>query len=111
MPLIDVSNPKQNEGIHRILKESGLLPQGKPGEKKTLQDELNAAGLSLGEILGRVREISENGETDSVRLGASKAALEMHGVLKQESVKTVPQVNITIVDSQSVAINPILIPR
>lgn len=114
MPLIDVSKsvePKKT-GIDQILKESGILKEvGVKGERSELSTALAANGLGLSEVLSRVRELSENGETDNVRLGANKMALEMHGALRSDNAKQIPTVNITIIDSASVAVNPILLPR
>lgn len=111
MPLIDVSKSVEPQtGIKNILKEVGFLKREK-GEKIDISSELENSGLGLRDVLGRVREIAENGDTDSVRLAANKMSLEMHNVLKQEGGKNIPSVNITIVDANSVAVNPILIPR
>lgn len=111
MPLIDVSKLVEPAGIRSILKESGILSKGNPKDEKNLSSVLESSGLGLSEVLSRVRQLSEDGETDGVRLQANKMALEMHGVLRQEVSKVIPSVSITIIDSASVAVNPILIPR
>lgn len=108
-PLIDVTKKVEPEsGVHKILKEAGIL---KKGQKTDLASALEDSGLGLSETLNRVRQIAEGGDSDSVRINANKMVLEMHGALKQDTGRNIPAVNITIVDSASVSINPILMPR
>lgn len=118
MPLI-------NQNIQKILREAGLDSSATTNEtKKTsskeqtdLEIKLEAAGLSLDDVLNDLSYIARQGGSEAIRLRALENALKAHGVNKDQP-PAVPTINIIINDSKVAdsqndfnGINPILIPR
>jgi hypothetical protein len=118
MPLI-------NQNIQKILREAGLAQDSQEESKvKTsnkeqtdLEIKLEAAGLSLDDVLADLSYIARQGGSEAIRLRALENALKAHGVNKDQP-PAVPTINIIINDSKVTSsqndfdgINPILIPR
>lgn len=79
--------------------------------QKTLKESLREHNLDTSSALGVVSGIAHYGESDAIKLRAAELALKMSGDLEQEATKSTPIVNIIIRDTQSLSVNPILIPR
>lgn len=93
--------------IDKVLKSAGIGSF----DETSLSKRMAEHGLGLGDTIGRLSDITENADSDAVRLRAIDTALKMHGVLKETGNVIVP-VTIIINDPQSTfKVNPILIPR
>jgi len=105
MPLIKVTP------IDEILQTAGV----KPKDSESLDSKLKSNRLDTDSLFSHLGEIVSSSENDITRLQALKMALQLNSETRQamtdDKAKTAPIVNIIINDSQSVSINPILIPR
>lgn len=110
MPLLSTSQ------ITAVLKKERLSENGNPlpfskDPKAHLRRLLDDANLSPEEILENLSSQMRSAESDAVRLGAAKVALQMQGMLSDENNGAQFNVVININDSEYVDVNPILIPR
>lgn len=101
MPLIQMPSAAEN-----LLQAAGLV-----GQKKTLKEILKDNSIDTDEAIGIVSAIAHCGDSDAIKLRAAEMALKMSGDLTVEETKVPFVCNIIIKDSQSIEVNPILIPR
>ena len=113
MPLISTEGlgqplgPTQIDRALRNLKNKNF--EGNP--KESLKDLLEESGLSPQDLLQELGFLMRSAEGENTRLAAIKVAAEMNGLLSDDTIKTIPVVNIIIHDPQFVDVNPILLTR
>jgi hypothetical protein len=106
--------------IQQVLRQAGVLQEKKQtsSSENTLVEKLDAAGLSLEEILEELSTAAKTSGNESLRLRALETALKAHGALK-ETAPLPPSFTIIIDNSGStqqsstlpLGVNPILLPR
>jgi hypothetical protein len=102
--------------IQQILRTAGLVKESESKPNQSLSDRLNAAGLSLDELLEELSLVAKTSGNDGLKLRALETALKAHGALKENSPQ-VPSFTIIIQDGNSPqsnipqGVNPILLPR
>ena len=104
--------PIISPNVQEALRQSGLVKD--PGEKRTIDEMMDACGLSLAETLQNLSDVATGADTSSAKLRANEIAFKLRGVLK-ETAPPPPSFNIIIQDSGSEntinGIDRILIPR
>ena len=108
--------PLMRPEIQQILRTAGLVKESESKPNQSLSDRLNAAGLSLDELLEELSLVAKTSGNDGLKLRALETALKAHGALKENSPQ-VPSFTIIIQDGNSPqsnipqGVNPILLPR
>jgi hypothetical protein len=106
MPIISAN-------VQEALRQSGLVKDPSV-EKRTIDQMMDACGLSLEETLQNLSDVATGADTSSAKLRANEIAFKLRGVLK-ETAPPPPSFNIIIQDSGSEntinGIDRILIPR
>ena len=106
MPLL---SPSQ---IHSVLKKEIPPPPSLRADPKAhLRQLLDNANLSPEEILDNLSSQMRSAESDATRLGAAKVALQLNGLLDNETQGGNFNVVINIRDTEFNEVNPILFPR
>jgi hypothetical protein len=109
--------------IQDVLRSAGLLGPQKPRSSETsLNEKLDAAGLSLEDTLEQLAFVAKESGNEALRVRCLETVLKAHGALK-ESAPAVPSFTI-IINSNSTSdsketqlagvpegVNPILLPR
>jgi hypothetical protein len=103
--------PLLKANIQEALRAAGLTKER--SSAGTVEDQLEAAGLSNQEIFEEAAILMKAGTSDAVKLGAINSILKVKGLMKEASA---PPPAITIVIQGTAApsetgINPILLPR
>lgn len=94
--------------IAKALRAAGL---SKDQQDSSLDDKLNACGLSLEETLSQLSDIAHAGGNETVRLRALETSLKLSKVLNDQP-SAIPNITIVINDpNRPPGVNPILIPR
>ena len=101
-------NPKQ---IYEVLKAEGPPPANPKSRPDALSNLLEKNNLTADEVLSNLSSQMRSAESDAVRFQATKAALQLNGLLDQKDEKSSFNVTINIIDSEFSSCNPILIPR
>lgn len=109
MPLIDPTQEPKKDKVQEILRQAGILRS--KAEDEDIDSIFDDAGLSKVNIVKNLAEIAFNGESDAIKLQATKASMEARKMLKPEGLSNQTSFTVVIKDSQAVEINPILIPR
>jgi hypothetical protein len=101
--------PLLKANIQEALRAAGLAkPAGSAG---TVEEQLNAAGLSNEEIFEEAAILMKAGTSDAVKLGAINSILKVKGLMKEASAPP-PAITILIQGTGAQpAVNPILLPR
>ena len=100
--------PLLKANIQEALRAAGLTKERSSG---TVDDQLNAAGLSNEEIFEEAAILMKAGTSDAVKLGAINSILKVKGLMKEASAPP-PAITILIQGSATVPeVNPILLPR
>lgn len=106
--------------VQAILRKSGVIKEPHPclGDPESIQEKLTAAGLGLDDILENLAGIANSSGNEALRLSATRDALKMHGVLKEnQPAAAMPSFTIIINDKEGAAVsqiqgeNPIFLPR
>jgi hypothetical protein len=105
MPVIQLL-PTENQ-IRATLQEA----LGTKSDPSNLKNLLNDAGLSPAELLDSLGSLSRCAESDAIKLRAIELGAKLNGLLSEDTIKSVPVVNIIISDQSFSGVNPILIPR
>jgi len=94
--------------IQKALRAAGL---SKDQNETSLDEKLNACGLSLEETLSQLSDIAHAGGNETTRLRALETSLKLSKVLNDQPT-TIPNITIVINDpGRAAGVNPILIPR
>jgi hypothetical protein len=99
--------------IQKVLREAGISQDRDTSEPQTLTEKLDAAGLSLDNVLGQLSTVAETTGNEALRVRCLETALKAHGALK-ETAPAIPSFTIVINDSSpspQPSVNPILLPR
>lgn len=109
MPLFNTSpsNSVVDINVKQLLEEKGISPK----DKDNLTDLLKKNNLDTNALCRRLSEVIEGAESDHISLRGIEMGFKLNGVMREDATKNIPAVNIIINDSQSVSVNPILIPR
>lgn len=93
--------------ISKALQAAGLdSPQD-----SDLKKQLEHNDLGVSATISRLAELTENADSDSVRLRAIELAAKMHGFLKEAGASMAPII-VQINDPKAdFSVNPILVPR
>ena len=111
MPLLSPTHSLDPEQINSVLKESGLTSPVQQKGRTEIQEILNSQELGLSDLVSELSYLAKNGGSEAIRLKAAELALKLHGALVPDQQTQVPSFQIIIQDSESIEINPILIPR
>jgi len=101
-------NPKQ---IYEVLKAETPPPARPQSHTSELSNLLEKNNLTADEVLCNLSSQMRSAESDAVRFQATKAALQLNGLLDSKDERSNFNVTINIIDSEFSSCNPILIPR
>lgn len=111
--------PLMKPEIQKVLRAAGLAKEASNPDTP-LSEKLDAAGLSVDELLEELAHLAKNSGNEALRLKAVETSLKAHGALK-DSAPQVPSFTIVIQDSggqlpsqspeTNSTVNPILLPR
>ena len=104
--------------IQAVLRKAGLSKElSGTAEPGGIVERLEAAGLSLDEVLEELATLVKNSGNEAIRLNAAKIALQAHGTLKESSSVVNPSFTVIIENAPAgnakftQGVNPIVLPR
>lgn len=108
--------PLMSPEIQAALRMADVIGE-KKGEKGSIQERMEAAGLSLDDVIMNLASIANGTGNEGLKMRANETALKMHGALKETAAPTVAPFTIVINDTNvkqievSGGVNPIFLPR
>ena len=110
--LEEVSVPLIKPEVQKMLREAGL---DKSNEQGSVDENLNAAGLSNEALAEELTHLALNSNNEALRLRALETALKVRGALKDQPA-ILPSFTVIIQNStpdlsKTGGVNPILLPR
>lgn len=107
MPILSPLSKEQTEAVLKEVRR----PAAPESDEVNLKELLRNNNLSADETLDTLAAIMRGAENESTRLRACELAVKLNGLISDGEGAKIPIINIIIKDSESISVNPILLPR